>query len=60
LNGNIIDVEEILKIVDISSLLVVLPVEFFESQYFKEGGTVDFGANDSKRKIYSNVYSRYY
>lgn len=55
LNGNIIDVEEILKIVDISSLLVVLPVEFFESQYFKEGGTVDFGTNDNSAALVGEI-----
>ncbi len=55
MNGNVLAVEEILKIVDISSLLVVLPVEFFESKYFKEGGRVDFGTNDNGMPLVGEI-----
>jgi hypothetical protein len=54
-NGNVIDVEEIVKLVDISSLLVVLPIEFYESGYIKTGMTVDFGENKAGAPITGTV-----
>jgi len=51
LNGNLMDVEEIVKIVDVSSLLVVLPIEFYESKHLKKCESVNFGNNAQGKPI---------
>ncbi|OPZ95976.1 MAG: hypothetical protein BWY70_01873 [Bacteroidetes bacterium ADurb.Bin408] len=33
----------------------MLPVEFFESKYFKEGGRVDFGTNDNGMPLVGEI-----
>jgi len=41
-NGNLMDIENIIKVVDMSRLLVVLPVEYYEIRELKIGGKVNF------------------
>ncbi len=55
LNGNMVEVEEIVKIVDISSLLVVLPVEFYESKYLSDSSRVTFGTNKREENIEGTI-----
>ncbi|MDD3877374.1 MAG: hypothetical protein PHT69_12200 [Bacteroidales bacterium] len=55
LNGNIIDIEEIIKMVDISSMLVVLPIEFYENKYLKLDGIVNFGETPQGKIIQGKI-----
>jgi len=55
LNGNMMDIEEIVKIVDMSSLLVVMPIEFYESKYMNIAQKVTFGKNKNEEDIEGKI-----
>ena len=53
--GNLVDIDNIIKVVDTSSLLAVLPVEFYEINHLKNGGKVIFNFNLNTGTIEGNI-----
>jgi len=53
--GNLVNVDNILKVVDTSSLLAVLPVEFYEIEHLKIGGKVNISFNTSNENVQGKI-----
>jgi len=53
--GNLIDMDNIIKVADTSCLLAVLPVEFYEIEHLKMGGEVNFIFNANSETFQGKI-----